>query len=168
MIGKWHLGFFRDKYLPTNRGFDSHSGFWTSSQDYYTHWMSERGFQGFDFRHNMKVNRNASGIYSTDYFTETALKLISGHNISKPLFLYMSYQSVHSANRAYELQAPKELIHKFNYIKDLNRRLFAATLYSMDLSIGKIINGLNDKKLLNNSIVLFLSDNGGAISGLMG
>ena len=167
-IGKWHLGFFRKEYIPTNRGFDSHTGFWTSSEDYYNHWMSERGFEGFDFRHNTEVNRNATGIYSTDYFTDRAIDLIEEHNVSKPLFLYMAYQSVHSANKGLELQAPKQLIDKFSYIKDYTRRLFAATLYSMDLSIGKIVNQLNKRQLLDNTIILFLSDNGGAISGLMG
>ncbi|CAG2111167.1 unnamed protein product [Medioppia subpectinata] len=129
--------------------------------------MSETGFTGFDLRHNLDAVDGAHGIYSTDYYTESAVKLISDHNIERPLFVYMSYQSVHSANSPYELQAPKQLVDKFSYIKDENRRIFAATLYSMDLSIGRIVNELHNKNILNNTIILFMSDNGGAISGFM-
>jgi arylsulfatase B len=167
-IGKWHLGFYRKEYIPISRGFDSHIGFWTAYEDYYNHSMSERGFEGLDFRHNLDVIQDADGKYSTDYYTESAVKLISEHNINEPLFLYMSYQNVHSANNPYELQAPKELIDKFSYIKDENRRTFAATLYSMDLSIGRIVEEMHNKNILNDSIIVFLSDNGGAISGFMG
>ncbi|CAG2100057.1 unnamed protein product [Medioppia subpectinata] len=129
--------------------------------------MSETGFTGFDLRHNLDAVDGAHGIYSTDYYTESAVKLISDHNIERPLFVYMSYQSVHSANSPYELQAPKQLVDKFSYIKDENRRIFAATLYSMDLSIGRIVNELHNKNILNNTIILFMSDNGAAISGFM-
>jgi arylsulfatase A-like enzyme len=168
-VGKWHLGFYRKEYAPTYRGFDSHVGFWTGFQDYYNYLMVGRDFMGLDFRNNMDVILNISGIYSTEYYTDRALELISNHNVSKPMFLYMSYPNVHAANNYdNKLQAPEEMIEKFSYIKDENRRKFAAMAYAMDESIGKIFNKLNDKKLLDNSIIVFLSDNGGAISGLMG
>ncbi len=167
-MGKWHLGFYRKEYTPTYRGFDSHVGYWTGYQDYYNYSTLERGFMGLDFRNNMDVIQNISGIYATEYYTDRALELISNHNVSKPMFLYMSYPNVHAANDYDKLQAPEEMIEKFGYIKDENRRKFAAMAYAMHESIGKIFNKLNDKKLLDNSIIVFLSDNGGAISGLMG
>lgn len=167
-IGKWHLGFFRRQYIPTNRGFDSHTGFWTSAEDYYNHWNIERGLAGFDFRHNLDVIHNTSGIYSTDFFTDKALEVIDRHKRSDPLFLYMAYQSVHSTNKRREVQAPEELIAEFSHIGDSNRRTFAAALNSMDLSIGRIVKKLEAKGLLNDSIIVFISDNGGAISGFMG
>ncbi|XP_054152458.1 arylsulfatase J-like [Oppia nitens] len=166
-IGKWHLGFFSKDYLPTSRGFDDHTGNWGGFEDYYNHWMKERGFQGLDFRHNLDVIRDSDGIYSTDYFTDKAIELISDNNNTRPLFLYMAYQAMHSANSPFELQAPNELVKKFSFIKDEKRRLFAATLYSMDQSIGRIVEQLYYKNILNNTIILFVSDNGGAISGFM-
>lgn len=80
----------------------------------------------------------------------------------------MSYQSVHGANNYARLQAPQSYIKKFNFIKNEDRRIFAAMANSMDDSIGKIFNELHQKQMLNNSIVLFISDNGGPASGFTG
>ena len=50
MIGKWHLGFFRTDYCPQNRGFDHFMGFYTGSEDFYTHNKCFSGMCGYDFR----------------------------------------------------------------------------------------------------------------------
>ncbi|RWS14961.1 arylsulfatase B-like protein [Dinothrombium tinctorium] len=168
-VGKWHLGFFKKEYTPTFRGFDSHVGYWTGAEDYYDHTaLEDRTSWGLDFRHNLDLIKNASGIYSTDYFTKRCLELISNHNKSKPLFMYMAYQSVHGANHYARLQAPTELIKLFPNIKNNNRRIFAAMLLSMDLSIGTIFEALHKRNMLENSIIIFTSDNGGPASGFTG
>ena len=110
----------------------------------------------------MDLITNATGIYSTQYFTDRCLQVISDHNTSQPLFLYVAYQ----AN--VKLQAPQKYIDMFTHIKSTERRVFAAMAYAMDESIGRVVRALNDRQMLANSIVVFVSDNGGPASGFTG
>ena len=82
---------------------------------------------GYDLRRNLDIAKDAVGNYSTDMFTDAAVEIISKHKTTSPLFLYFAHQAVHSANSE-PLQAPPETIHKFNYIKDVRRRIFAGKL----------------------------------------
>ncbi|CAG2119953.1 unnamed protein product, partial [Medioppia subpectinata] len=109
----------------------------------------------------MDVIRNASDIYSTDYFTDRCLHIIDQQNTSQPLFLYVPYQAVHSARVGLTLEAPQKYIDMFAYIESDVRQKFAAMAYSMDASIGTVMQALHNKHMLDNSIVIFISDNGG-------
>lgn len=80
----------------------------------------------------------------------------------------MAYQSVHGANHYSRLQAPQEYINMFAHIKSSARRTFAAMAYAMDESIGLIISKLSDRNMLSNTLVVFVSDNGGPASGFTG
>ncbi|CAG2114127.1 unnamed protein product, partial [Medioppia subpectinata] len=124
---------------------------------YYDHQNCQSwGTCGLDFRHNMDVITNASDIYSTRYFTDRCVHIIDQHNTSQPLFLYVPYQAV---------QVPfvpiRERMDLFPYIRSPERRVLAAMAYSMDESIGTIMEALHSKHMLDNSIVIFISDNGG-------
>ena len=79
------------------------------------------------------------GQYSTDLFTEKAIDVIQKHDPSKPLFLYLPYQAVHSANYIQPLQAPPLAIKKFSNIEDENRRIFAAMVSTLDQGVGKVL-----------------------------
>ena len=82
---------------------------------------------------------NQWGNYSTEMYTSEAEERIQNHNTTKPLFLYLAYQAVHSANRrADALQAPEEWIAKYNHIKHEGRRKYAAMLGYMDYGIGRV------------------------------
>ena len=116
---------------------------------------------GYDFRDNLEVAFEAYGSYATDLFTLQAEKVVSEHNSSQPLFLYMAHLAVHSANFYSPLQAPLESIRKFAYIQDPQRRRFAAMLDKLDQSVGRLISALQQKQMLHNSIILFTTDNGG-------
>ncbi|CAG2176274.1 unnamed protein product, partial [Oppiella nova] len=162
MVGKWHLGFARRAYTPTYRGFDSHVGYWTARETYFEHTHCEPfGGCGLDFRHNMDVITNASGVYSTHYFTDRCLHIINEHNLSEPLFLYVPHQSVHSSGFNFTLEVPQEYIDMFAYIESDIRRQLAAVVYAMDESIGAVVEALHSKQMLENSIIIFMSDNGG-------
>ena len=67
------------------------------------------------------------------------MNLINSHDTSKPLFLYLAHEAVHGALGHQPLQAPKDLIHKFDKsINDDNRRIFAAMATALDQSVGKV------------------------------
>ena len=67
------------------------------------------------------------------------MNVINSHDTSKPLFLYLAHEAVHSALGHEPLEAPKDLINKFEKsIYDENRRIFAAMATALDQSIGKV------------------------------
>ncbi|GFT08307.1 transposable element Tc3 transposase [Trichonephila clavipes] len=79
----------------------------------------------------MKPVTDGLGKYSSFLFADKAVNIIRNHNISKPLFLYVAYQAVHSANLYAPLQAPLKYVKRFLHIKDKNRRLFADNLVAL-------------------------------------
>ncbi|VEN61333.1 unnamed protein product [Callosobruchus maculatus] len=167
-IGKWHLGFFRKEYTPTFRGFDTHYGYWQGLQDYYKH-DTHATFSnevGYDMRRGMEVDWSAKGNYSTTLFTQEALRLISEHDTSSPMFMYLAHLAPHSGNDDDPLQAPDEEIAKFAYIKDPERRIYAAMVSMLDQSVGTVVAALREKGMLDNSIILFMSDNGAKPDGI--
>lgn len=101
----------------------------------------------------------------TDVFTEVAVKTIENHNSGQPLFLFLSHMAPHSANRFDLNQAPAEDINRFAYIKDEMRRKYAAMMFRLDEGIGRVMRALEERSMLQNSVVLFFSDNGAAVTG---
>ncbi|XP_044748202.1 arylsulfatase B [Coccinella septempunctata] len=167
IVGKWHLGSYKKVYTPTFRGFDSHLGFWIGHQDYFDHTIEgwRRQTWGLDMRRNMEVAKDLHGKYSTDIFTNEAVKIIDNHDVTTPLFLYLAHAAVHSGNSYNPLPAPDEYVSKFSYIKDYPRQRFAGMMSKLDESVGDVISALQEKKILNNSIIIFTTDNGGAAAG---
>ena len=169
-VGKWHQGFFKTSYLPSNRGFDSHFGYWTGHEDYYDRTSSENWW-GIDFRQNEQPVplTEYEGIYSTNIYTNKSIEIIENRkNSSKPLFLYLAHQSVHAGNGRHPLQAPQEYIDRFNHIKDIRRRIFVAMVSVLDESIGEIFSALKTANILNETIIIFTTDNGGAVGNTDG
>lgn len=86
-----------------------------------------QGMWGLDMRRGMDPAVELHGRYSTDLFTDEAVRVIQDHNISEPLFLYLSHAAVHSGNPYNLLPAPDSLIATFRNITDYNRKRFAGT-----------------------------------------
>lgn len=95
--GKWHVGFYKQEMTPTFRGFDSFLGFYGGGEDYMTHINNN----AYDFRRDPRpfcgancseINAEDSGTYSTHVFTREAIRVISEHDTTQPLFLYLAYQ----------------------------------------------------------------------------
>ncbi|KAK8787735.1 hypothetical protein V5799_022487, partial [Amblyomma americanum] len=147
------------------RGFDSFYGFYSGEEDYYSHTVTYENHTGLDFWLNTEPLWSASGKYSTTLYTERAKYLIANRNKSKPLFLMLSHQAVHGAQAYQPFQAPQENIDKFPYIGEENRTIFAGMLDSLDKSVGEVFQTLSDAGMLDNVVVVFGSDNGGAPFG---
>ena len=81
------------------------------------------------------------------------MDIINTHDKTKPLFLYLPYQAVHSANYIQPIQAPPELVKKFKNISNVDRRTFAAVVSALDSSIGKVSTTLSqhEYRAANNS-----------------
>lgn len=169
LVGKWHQGFFRADYTPTRRGFASHFGYFCGHQDYYFHTTVESAsMTGFDMRRNDTLAWDTVGRYSTRLFTEEAVRIIEEHDKSEPLFLLLSHLAVHAGNSDDPIQPPPLYEDRFEYIEDPNRRRFAGVLTALDESVGNVTMALDNSGLLNNSIIVFTTDNGGAAAGFNG
>ncbi|KAK4887227.1 hypothetical protein RN001_003498 [Aquatica leii] len=169
LIGKWNLGYAHWNDTPIYRGFDYHFGFYNthvSYYDYLTTWkINDKTYTGFDLRQNTQPAWEFAGKYATDVFTNHAINTIHSHDHNKPLFMVMSHLAVHSANPGKLLEAPQETIDKFKYITDSNRRTYAAMVSKLDESVGLIVEALETESMLQNSIILFFSDNGAPTIG---
>lgn len=155
MVGKWHLGFCDWKCTPTYRGFDTFYGYYSSMEDYYTKIYDD----GFDFRDQKTVVKTANGTYSTFLYTERIRKIIRDHDTSKPLFLYLPFQSVHEP-----LEVPKNYSDLYPNIKDKDRKTFSGMVTSLDDAVGEVVTSLKRKGIYNNTLIVFSADNGGWVN----
>ncbi|XP_058462252.1 arylsulfatase B-like isoform X2 [Malaya genurostris] len=168
LVGKWHLGFFAEQYTPLMRGFDSHVGFLGPYIDYWNYtlkMLESTQFEGYDMRRNATVDHSFKGTYATDHFTNSASSIIKQHNPEKPLFLMVNHLAPHAGNEDDPLQAPEETLKRMEHISDMNRRTYAAMVSKLDDSVGEIFKTLQSKNMLENSIILVMSDNGAPTVG---
>lgn len=90
-------------------------------------------------RRNMEVDWDAQGKYSTDLFTEEAVKLIHEHDVNNPMFMYLAHLSAHAGNPSDPLQAPDEEIAQFAHIADPERRIYAGTVNPYKSTTNKVL-----------------------------
>jgi len=150
MVGKWHLGHADRKYWPRQRGFDYHYGAMVGEIDYFTH---SSGKVRDWFRNDKPVKEEG---YVTQLFGRDAVAQIMAQDPRTPLFLYLAFTAPHAP-----YQAPKEYLDRYKSIEDPTRRAYAAMVTAMDDEIGKVLAALEKKKMRENTLVLFMSDNGG-------
>jgi len=155
-FGKWHLG-LTEQYHPCNRGFDEFYGFLGhGAHDYFDLGMIENPD---DF--HQAIYHNLTKIGDTGYLTDNlgreACSFIENHaNKENPFFLYLPFNAVHSP-----LQAPEEDIKQFN-TGDRDRDIQLAMIHRMDIAIGNVIETLKKEGVYENTLLFFLTDNGGA------
>lgn len=148
LVGKWHLG-YEEKFLPLNRGFDEFFGFPGGAHSYIDSSADAKN----PIMRGMKPVEEKE--YLTDAFSREATTFIERHK-NEPFFLYLAFNAVHSP-----LQAPEKYLKRFYSITDNKRRTFAAMLSAMDDAIGNVLQTLRKNKLEENTLIFFLSDNGG-------
>jgi arylsulfatase B len=150
MVGKWHLGHADRKYWPRQRGFDYHYGAMVGEIDYFTH---SSGKVMDWFRNDKPVKEEG---YVTQLLGKDAVSQILEQDPKKPLFLYLAFTAPHSP-----YQAPQQYLDKYKNIADPTRRAYAAMITSMDDEIGNVVAALDKKKMRENTLIIFMSDNGG-------
>ncbi|EOD07247.1 hypothetical protein EMIHUDRAFT_62301 [Emiliania huxleyi CCMP1516] len=161
-VGKWHLGFHKTPYTPTFRGFSSFYGYYEGSEDYYTH-VTNGGFDFHDERAPFcgpgctQRPWHLQGQYSTNLFTARAVEIISQHNLSSRLFLYLAYQGVHAPR-----QAPAAYVEPYKKgIADPVRRTFAGMISALDEGIGNVTAALAARDMIDDTLIVVTTDNGG-------
>ena len=150
IIGKWHLGHADKKYWPKQRGFDYQYGAMIGELDYFTH--SEHGVLDW-FRDNKPVKEEG---YTTTLLGKDAEKYINAQSPSQPFYLYLTFNAPHTP-----YQAPQEYIDRYKNIEDPTRRTYAGMITCLDDEIGRVVDALEKKKLRDNTLIIFHSDNGG-------
>jgi arylsulfatase A-like enzyme len=153
MTGKWHLGGRQRAYLPNARGFDQFYGYVNGGIGYWDHVHGG----GLDWQRNGKTLREEG--YSTDLLADQAIKLVRGRDKSRPLMLYAAFGAPHLPN-----EAPEAAIAQYADIKNPHRRSHAAMVTQLDTAIGRLVETLQSEGMLDNTIIWFMSDNGGLIA----
>lgn len=150
LIGKWHLGRFTKEQWPYNRGFDHFYGYLGGGIGHYDHVHGG----GLDWQRNGENLREEG--YSSHLLTAEAIKIINDKPSDQPLFLEVCYAAPHLPN-----EAPESTVARHSHLPDEKRQLHAAMVSEVDKGIEQIYKALEDKGLLENSIIWFTSDNGG-------
>lgn len=150
-FGKWHLG-FKDEYNPTHHGFDEYFGELLGHSDYYNHAYYDGTYA---LRDGLKPVK-AEG-YLTDLINDRAVKFIGKH-AHEPFFLYVPHLAVHCPYQPPGRPLPS--VTKAN-MYDGDRRTYAAMVERVDHGLGLIFAELEKHKLLNNTLIVLSSDNGG-------
>lgn len=143
LVGKWHLG-SQPAMQPQQRGFGSFFGFLGGAHDYFAKNGILRG-----------TEQVAELDHTTDAFGREAASFIEKHQ-GKPWFLYLAFNAVHTP-----MQATKERLAKMAAITDPQRRTYAAMMLAMDDAIGVVRAKLAATGQEKNTLVTFISDNGG-------
>jgi len=158
LVGKWHQG-FDAAHHPQSRGFDEYFGFLVGGHNYLLHKDAEAKF-GSGHSHDMiyrgREVQKLEG-YTTDLFTEEALAFVDRHRAG-PWFLYLAYNAVHTP-----LEIAEHLRARVPAgITDPARRGYLSLLLGLDDAIGRITAHLRETGLEKDTLVFFVSDNGGA------
>lgn len=144
LAGKWHLGYYKENW-PRKYGFDE---FWGSLIGTPNYWEVDETYHNED---PVKVDK-----YFTDWITDKSLDFIHKEK-DKPFFLYLAFNAPH-----YPLEAPSKLVTKYRkkFPEDGLYAIYAAMVERMDYNIGRLITELNRLNILDNTLIVFTSDNG--------
>lgn len=148
LFGKWHCG-YQDEYNPVHHGFDEFVGFLNGATDYHKHGAWRVGLE----------KKDAPG-YSTHIITDYSVDFIK-RNKDKPFFLYVSHAAVHNPYQTVEDTPDKRIKGENpNQINARNREKYRWMLQDLDEGVGKILDTLHELDLVENTLVVFFSDNG--------
>lgn len=168
IIGKWHMG-THPKLIPNKRGFDHFYGFLAGGHKYFpeeliyqdveTGLEQENPKKSWLSWYHTKILENEKIVetdeYLTDELSNEAVNFIKREK-DNPFFLYLSYNAPHTP-----LQATKEYLDRNQHIPEGKRRTYAAMITAVDDGVGRVLATLDELGLDDNTLVFFLSDNGG-------
>ncbi|MDG2087617.1 MAG: arylsulfatase [Arenicellaceae bacterium] len=152
MVGKWHLGVGNTDYWPTSRGFDSHYGFVGGWVDFYTHVSAG----GLDWQRDGQSLREEG--HTTDLLTAEALRVIESRDQDTPFFLYLAYNAPHSPLQTTPINSGLN-----DDVEAGDRKVYAEMVTQMDAGVGQVFAKLEAEGVLEDTLIVFSSDNGGSL-----
>jgi arylsulfatase A-like enzyme len=157
-------------YHPNTRGFDQYYGFLGGGHQYFPAQFKPayerqvaRGIEHIN-EYLLPLERNGEPVDETEYVTDglsrEAVNFVhQAEGEAKPFFLYLAYNAPHSP-----LQAKQEDLKHYAHIEDKNRRIYAAMVHAVDRGVGELVAALKQTGAFENTLIVFLSDNGGKLS----
>ena len=162
LIGKWHLGASHAQH-PNARGFEFFHGFQGGGHDYFAIDLTRPVGEGY--RYPLVRNERPATFegYLTDALTDVAVEYLQKKR-DRPFFLVLAYNAPHTP-----LQAPPKYLDRIDESKiqgrgprrTRQRKTYAAMVAGMDEGVGRAIAALEERGLRGNTLVAFMSDNGG-------
>lgn len=151
LIGKWHLG-EGDRFHPLNRGFDEFWGYQGGGHDYFSSKPDGKDYSKA-IECNYKTPQSIS--YITDNKGDECVDFIRRHK-NQPFFLLAAFNAPHAP-----MQATKADLELYRHIQDEKRRTYCAMVHRLDVNVGKMLKALEEEGIAENTLVVFISDNGG-------
>jgi arylsulfatase A-like enzyme len=156
VVGKWHLGATPSLH-PMQRGFQEMFGFLGGGHDYF-----RANPEGETREYLIPLQRDGRPAVESEYLTDAlareAAAFVRRHR-SDPFFLYLAYNTPHTPQ-----QVSDKYLDRFRHIPDEKRRNYAAMVSALDDGAGKVLSTLAELGLERDTLVFFLSDNGGPIA----
>jgi len=164
IIGKWHMG-THPNFHPLERGFDYFYGFLSGGHNYYPDQLTLNDLSDVNKKwewYKTKIIENRTKVevddYLTDELSDAAVRYINKQVENNQHFmLYLAYNAPHTP-----LQATEKYLSRFPNIIDKRRKTYAAMVSAVDDGVGRVLEALKNGDIDKNTIVIFLSDNGGA------
>lgn len=162
LFGKWHLG-YDDKFSPKRHGFDDALYCLGGGMDYFHH-TEEPPANTHVLRRNEKIEKREG--YFTDIITDESIAFLKRQQPGRPFFLYVPFTSPHAPFQGPQDKLPAPLSPESKLWKQDSAppQVYKAMVESLDQSIGQILATLTDQKVDQNTLVVFMSDNGGTAS----
>ena len=151
VFGKWHLG-YEPQFNPMEHGWDDFFGYMGGNVHYFNH----RETSELHALYRGRLPVHAEG-YMTHLITDSSISFIE-RNKDTPFFLFVSHECPH-----FPFQGPKDVkkeINKTNWMKP-DADTYVAMLEDLDSEVGRLLRVLDKHKLTDNTLVIFVSDNGG-------
>ncbi|MEZ0274607.1 MAG: sulfatase-like hydrolase/transferase, partial [Roseimicrobium sp.] len=169
VVGKWDMGQAK-RYLPLQRGFQFFYGHGNNGIDYYTH---ERYGVPSLFRGNARTEED-KGTYVTDVFGREAMRFVS-ESSDKPFFLHLAFNAPHGASSFGDdpndpksregVQTPEKYVAMYRGKVSEKIERYCGAVTCMDDAIGELMKALKERGQDKNTLIMFMSDNGGSGNG---
>ena len=151
LVGKWHLG-EAEHFQPTKRGFHEFWGYLGGGHNYFP---TKPNGKPYPNKIVCNYKKPQPITYITDDKGDECVGFIQRHK-DESFFLYAAFNAPHAP-----MQATKADLKLYSHVKNEKRRTYCAMVHRLDINVGRIIKELKKQKVYKNTVIVFLSDNGG-------